>query len=103
MISSVQRVNSMTEEDHPVSSPLLSNYSDGSENKTTGLNDDTDNERSGSSRISEVSCLAFNSVYMFFFSMHMHAKNETDSERSGSSMIPEVSCLTLNFIHMFFF
>ncbi|KAK8471507.1 hypothetical protein PHAVU_003G244250 [Phaseolus vulgaris] len=54
MISSVQRVNSMTEEDHPVSSPLLSNYSDGSENKTTGLNDDTDNERSGSSRISEV-------------------------------------------------
>ncbi|KAG2408625.1 Protein DETOXIFICATION 48 [Vigna angularis] len=42
-------------ESHPGSSPLLSNYSDGGENKVNGLNDsDTVSERSGSARIPQV-------------------------------------------------
>ncbi|XP_014506480.2 protein DETOXIFICATION 49-like [Vigna radiata var. radiata] len=54
MISSQQRASTMTES-HPGSSPLLSNYSDGGENKINGLNDSaTVSERSGSARIPQL-------------------------------------------------
>jgi len=59
-------------ENHQDSSPLLSNYSDGGENKiNAGLNNDsvTVSERSGSARIPEVSCLTLSFVYMFFLFM----------------------------------
>lgn len=73
-------------ESHPGSSPLLSNYSDGGENKINGLNDSaTVSERSGSARIPQVSC--FNLEFCLYV---LHANNETDSGRSGSSMISEL-------------
>lgn len=81
MFTSVRRVNRMSVYP-PVATPLLSNYSNGRENMIYGWNNDSDTEgeRRGSSKISEVSVLTLKSVYMFFFSIHIHAKDETDSE-----------------------